>query len=236
VFQTEAWGRRLLNTQLASWAELRHDTILYAKQSYTMGITCQFPDAYVDPYPAFYAAIANYASAGHAAVDGVGIDWLDAYFTRLGDVSGRLQAMAERQLRGEPISEDELAFVNDMVRISEAGVCGGSPEVSGWFGDLFAAGADPVEYDPTIADVHTQPTDENGAEVGRILHVGTGNARVMVVAVDTPQGPRAYVGAVSTYYEVITEDFERLTDIEWANGRLDQAVPERWVLDLMAGS
>ena len=40
-----------LNTQLASWAELRHDTILYAKQSYTGGVTCEFPDAYVDPYP-----------------------------------------------------------------------------------------------------------------------------------------------------------------------------------------
>ena len=46
-------GRRVLNTQLASWAELRHDTILYAKQSYTGGVACEFPDAYVDPYPAF---------------------------------------------------------------------------------------------------------------------------------------------------------------------------------------
>ena len=27
IAKTEAWGRRLLNTQLASWAELRHDTI-----------------------------------------------------------------------------------------------------------------------------------------------------------------------------------------------------------------
>ena len=34
VARTEAWGRRLLNTQLASWAQLRHDTILYAKQVY----------------------------------------------------------------------------------------------------------------------------------------------------------------------------------------------------------
>src|SRR5262249_14153098 len=47
VFTTEAWGRRLLNAQLASWAEERHDTILYAKQSYSSGVVCQFPDAYV---------------------------------------------------------------------------------------------------------------------------------------------------------------------------------------------
>src|SRR5262249_10888929 len=31
VAATESWGRRLLSTQLASWAELRHDTILYTK-------------------------------------------------------------------------------------------------------------------------------------------------------------------------------------------------------------
>ena len=30
-----AWQTRVLNTTLSSWTELRHDTILYAKQSYT---------------------------------------------------------------------------------------------------------------------------------------------------------------------------------------------------------
>ena len=43
----EAWRRKQLRTALASWAELRHDTILSAKQSYTSGVACEFPDAYV---------------------------------------------------------------------------------------------------------------------------------------------------------------------------------------------
>ncbi|MET0286830.1 MAG: DUF3160 domain-containing protein, partial [Polyangiales bacterium] len=51
VASTDAWQRRMLNTQLASWAELRHDTILYVKQSYTTGAECEFPDGHVDPYP-----------------------------------------------------------------------------------------------------------------------------------------------------------------------------------------
>src|SRR5690606_30109257 len=55
VATTEAWGRRLLNTQLGSWAQLRHDTLLYAKQSYTASDVCEFPDAYVDPYPEFWS-------------------------------------------------------------------------------------------------------------------------------------------------------------------------------------
>src|SRR5690606_2405113 len=62
IAQTEAWGERLLNTQLASWAELRHDTILYVKQSYTTGVTCEFPDAYVEPYPGFFGALRDYAA------------------------------------------------------------------------------------------------------------------------------------------------------------------------------
>src|SRR5690606_40805394 len=45
---TEAWNRRILNTQLASWAELRDDTLLYAKQSYTGVPGCEYPDAYVE--------------------------------------------------------------------------------------------------------------------------------------------------------------------------------------------
>ena len=68
VFGTEAWGRRLLNTQLASWAELRHDTILYVKQSHTSGNACEFPDAYVDPYPAFFQGIETFAAYGREIV------------------------------------------------------------------------------------------------------------------------------------------------------------------------
>src|SRR5262249_55793960 len=30
-----AWALKTVNTQLASWAQLRHDTVLYVKQSYT---------------------------------------------------------------------------------------------------------------------------------------------------------------------------------------------------------
>jgi hypothetical protein len=33
--RTRAWGMKTLNTQLASWTQLRHDTLLYVKQSET---------------------------------------------------------------------------------------------------------------------------------------------------------------------------------------------------------
>lgn len=66
---TEAFGRRTLNAQLGSWAQLRHDTVLYAKQSYTDGDAREFPDAYVEPYPAFWSAVVRYAERGQALAD-----------------------------------------------------------------------------------------------------------------------------------------------------------------------
>jgi len=57
--QTAAWRDKSLNTALASWTELRHDTILYAKQSYTP-LKSSLPPlvrGYVEPAPEFYARL-----------------------------------------------------------------------------------------------------------------------------------------------------------------------------------
>ncbi|MGH7601367.1 MAG: DUF3160 domain-containing protein, partial [bacterium] len=49
--QTGAFWQQKMNTQLAAWAQLRHDNLLYAKQSYTGGTTCSFPHSFVEPFP-----------------------------------------------------------------------------------------------------------------------------------------------------------------------------------------
>ncbi len=241
VAGTEAWGRRILSAQLASWAELRHDTLLYAKQSYTDAPECEFPDGYVDPYPEFYATLGNYARRGRAVVENLGDlagDYLGAamvnYFDELETTSGTLQALAEKQRTGEPFGTDEIAFLNRAIGDSEN--CFFDPD--GWYPRLVYLGVaseTDTEYDPTIADVHTQPADEGGAIVGNVLHVGTGPARLMVVTADTCVGPRAYVGLASSYFERITTNFERLTDQQWASEVQDARPPDvPWVVDLVA--
>ncbi|MCB9541611.1 MAG: DUF3160 domain-containing protein [Myxococcales bacterium] len=236
VVGTEAWGRRVLNTQLASWAELRHDTILYAKQSYTAGAGCEYPDVYVDPYPAFYDRLHAFATLGRGLVAELDFDdanleaRIAAWFDNLAAVSGTLGEMAERQRDGEPHSAESVAFINDAVVERIAGCV--ADGLSGWYGALFFRSESAIESDPTIADVHTQPTDEGGAPVGRVLHVGTGDARMMIVTVETCMGPRAYVGPVSSYYETITENYDRLTDQRWQQQFRDQADIE-WMSDLI---
>ncbi len=52
--RTLAWEDEKLNTALGSWAQLRHDTILYAKQPYIVSLVCSYPEAFVEPNPTFY--------------------------------------------------------------------------------------------------------------------------------------------------------------------------------------
>jgi hypothetical protein len=241
VAKTEAWARRTLNTQLASWAQLRHDTILYVKQSYTSGITCAFPDAYVEPNPSFFARVGAFALRGTALVESLDFSAapelgskVTTYFAHLGDVARILGAIATAQQTGTPPAPEHLAFINQAVRMT-GGACGGPAIFDGWYPGLFFRG-NSGEFDPTIADVHTQPTDEAGIEVGRVLHVGTGYPRLMVLTVEACDGPRAYVGLASSYHEKITENYLRLDDSSWAqdiqSNRAPPTVP--WLTDLIA--
>lgn len=220
---TEAWGKRLLNTQLASWAELRHDTLLYAKQSYTGIPVCNYPAAYVDPYPAFYEALLRYAERGAQLGERLTLaqpaltERITQHFVALREASGRLLEMAQRELRGEEFTAEQLAWINDAVRIERQSLgCTSVDYPDGWYGDLFFDKTESVEFAPTIADVHTQPADAAGNIVGKVLHVGTGFPRLMVATIDSCNGnPRAYAGVVFAYHEQTTERFQRLTDAEW---------------------
>ena len=66
--RTKAWGMKTLNTQLASWTELRHDTVLYAKQSYTAAALCSYPYGFVEPRPEFWRRMEVLASLTANAV------------------------------------------------------------------------------------------------------------------------------------------------------------------------
>jgi hypothetical protein len=157
------------------------------------------------------------------------------YFARLQKVAGTLRAMAEHQRTGMPHRPEDVAFINQAVDTT-GGVCGGPPGLRGWYAELFFNPADALTFAPTIADVHTQPTDETGAPVGLVLHVGTGRVRLMVTTVDTCMGPRAYAGVAFSYHETVTKDLQRLNDQAWLEHFNGEATPEDvpWMRDLIA--
>ena len=239
---TQAWSRRILQMQLASWAELRHDNLLYAKQSYTGIPICEFPDAYVEPIPALWNALADFANRGAALVAELGLETgtsssgAAAYFTSLAGTATMLKSMALQQEQGTPFTADQMAFINQAVEYkTESVVCTTIKRPSGWYPKLFYAPDTADKQDTLVADVHTQPADEAGTMVGKVLHVGTGFPRLMVVTFNTCAGPRAYAGVVSAYHETVTSNFERLTDEKWTN-QLAASPPAEvsWMADLVS--
>jgi hypothetical protein len=229
AMQTDAWKRKTLNTQLASWAELRHDTIAYNKPSYSGSIGCEYPQVYVEPVPAFYARMAGVAEQGLALADvldhqGHAVPAVLSYFEHMADVMARLESIASKQLDGLALDDDEWQFLRATIEAEKIG-CASAYRYDGWYGQLLYEVEDHGDFRPTIADVHTAPTDAHGTPVGWVLHAATGHARSMVFTVEDCSGVRAYVGPVSTFYSKLTEGYERLDDDRWAD-ELDDGAPQ----------
>ena len=107
--QTEAWQDKELNTALASWAELRHDTILYAKQSYTPQMTSMpLPPkpllGYIEPIPEFYARMLDLTRMTRAGLSQLGV-LSQEEDRRLGN----LEAVLDRSLPRSSTSPPKLA-------------------------------------------------------------------------------------------------------------------------------
>lgn len=217
--KTAPWWQEKMNTQLASWSQLRHDNLLYAKQSYTGGIVCSFPESYVEPIPSFYEAIRSYADLGSETFgsdrfDGIALGPVVAYFDHLGRVADTLRSIAVKELSLAPLDPAERSFLRTMLRC--VFMCG--LDYDGWYPRLFYEGHENTmrQRDFTVADVHTAPTDAAGNVVGWVLHGGTGPVNLGVWIAGTPEGgTRAYAGPVLSYYEHVSTNFVRLTDESW---------------------
>ena len=151
-----------------------------------------------------------------------------AYCTQVSALT--LIALRIAELKGT-FSIEEIDFLKNMLF---AGGMSGEPPFSGWYADLFYMADDAALGDYIVADVHTQPTDRFGAEIGRVLHVGVGKINLGVFLADSPSDnykPMCFVGPVMSYYEKITENFDRLTDERWTDFVVDQNLPDRpdWV-------
>jgi hypothetical protein len=210
VMRGRAWQRKELETQLASWAELRHDTILYVKQSYTMRIGCEYPAGYVEPYPELYARLGLFAEEANRRLGALKLASTSAaaFLSEFGGTVRRLEALARKELAGKPFSSEERDFVKHAIQAKTDHRGCGPPTItySGWYPKLLYRG-DPEKWEPTIADVHTDPN------TGKVLEVGTGDANFVVVAIDNGSDRAAYVGPISSYYELGSP--QRLTDEAW---------------------
>ncbi|WP_369793127.1 DUF3160 domain-containing protein [Methanosarcina sp. 2.H.A.1B.4] len=215
--QTEAWEDKQLNTALASWTELRHDTILYAKQAYFAGAPPpESPEekpvqGYVEPVPEFYARMLALTKMAHNGLAEMEVldDQSDKDFTILESTLEKLLEISIKELENKELTDEEYEFIRN-------------------FGQNIAPMLENIDEDAQssvmVADVYTD-------QKGQVLEEGTGKLDLIVVAYKQPDG-RIVLGAgpVMSYYEFWQTSGERLTDDEWEE-MLANNPPERpeWV-------
>jgi hypothetical protein len=238
--RTSSWQDEKLNTALGSWAQLRHDTILYAKQTYIPPTSCSYPEAFVEPNPTFYARMQTLSEQSIKAVNLLSPNdvpfVVNESLETLREASKKFEAISTKELNKEPLSEEEIDFVKQSVWM-----CGsGGP--MGWYEDTLhavtnMASAVSILEAPVVADVATFPPGDIEYPP-QILHVGVGKVNALVVLFPKTDGTLvAAVGPVFTYYEFALEGTTRLNDNEWkqmlAWNNCSEYLPE-WSGDLYA--
>src|SRR5262249_2753834 len=120
-------------------------------------------------------------------------------------------------------AKDESDFVKKT--LTSHPNCDGTPIYDGWYPKLYFDGEAWEKWEPTIADVHTDP------HTGRVLEVGVGEANLCVIAIDNEQHRRVYAGPIYSYYEFAQPMRDRLTDEAWLKQLETNRAPARphWV-------
>lgn len=243
VMRTRAWAMKTLNTQLGSWTQLRHDTVLYAKQSYTGTAMCVYPAGYVEPLPTFWAKMEKMALRAAEVIERATIDDL-VHRRKNGEIKflrqfarqvSILKTIAEKELAQAELNMDETKFLKEVVQTLRQG--SGQTKYGGWYPQLFYNGKeDSGTADAIVADVHTDPPDGIVPDPGCILNQSVGNVDLLLLAVEYRGQWIMYGSGVLSHYEFETPNGMRLADNEWAKELYAGHAPPRpaWTQSYLA--
>lgn len=208
--QTQAWVRKDLQTALGSWTELKHDTILYAKQVMAEmggGGPDQPPHGYVEPDPEAYARLLALAQMTHDGLQSRNL-LSDLTRTNLENLISELQFLkdiSERELSGGAITKDEYLHMLYWGGTLEQFTLAAADSTGDYSRDLSDQKA------ALVADVAT------GADPsGDLMALEEGDGQPTKIYVILPDSPwRIAIGAVYSYYEFTVPTSNRMTDEAW---------------------
>ena len=204
-----AWARRNLQTFGGSFAELKHDTVLYAKQAMAEagGVFIEPRDdrGYVEPEPAVFGRLASLVQATSAGLSTYGLlDDADlGNLSILQQLSEQLRVIANKELRAELPTEDEFELIRSFGVQLEHFWQAVHEEDAG--GEPFTTMEFPAAIVTDIA------TDPNGA----VLEIGTGAIANLQVIVPVDGILRVASGPVYSFYQFAQPIDQRLTDSTW---------------------
>ena len=202
----EAYGRKQLNCCLTSWAQLRHNYILYGTQSYSGGGSGPVPHAgIVEPLPAFFSAYSRMCAELADRVERLQTGDKPLRALRFLEAKGHIfRRCAEDQLAGR-----DTAWAAHEIR------CFGSFIGQVYFGTPLI-----------VADV---ATDSSGRGV---LHAGSGPFHRILVRYSVGGEPTIAQGWVGSYYEFAEPGMARLTDEQWTErcqSSFSRPTPPSWL-------
>lgn len=213
LMNTDAWQRRDLQTMLSSYTELKHATILYTAQPMGGrggGGPLPLTYGYVEPNPLVFARTAIIAQALYQGLLEQGLvpedHSQDTYLTRTHSLlqqvaryAAYLADMAQRELNGEGLSEDDHYFI----QYAYGQILSGIRE------DVQVMQSGPPKPVALVTDIAS-----NGV-TGEVLQVAVGQVDYIFVVIPTPNGLQVGRGGVYSYYEFVGEGGQRMTDEEW---------------------
>ncbi len=205
--QTQAWLHKDMQTALSSWTELKHDTILYAKQVMAEmggGPDSEPPRGYVEPNPEAYARLLALSEMTKEGLENRELldDVTRGNLDNLIEYLKFLLSISQKELNGQAITDEEYW------RISYFG---------GWLEATTIAAADADESNGArdyLEDQKSALVADVATGMGRVLEEGVGYPTLIYVV--SPEAPyHLTVGAVYTYYEFPMPTDQRLTDEAW---------------------
>jgi len=231
--QNQAWMRKELNTFLGSWSELKHDTLLYAKQPMAeMGSPGDEPPpppddrGYVEPNPEVYGKLSNLVQMTADGLEQRGLLTEPAReaLGALKMLADGLRVISEKELANEPLTDGEYNFIRvyggelehiwETAKREELLLSSEYPEWPIGNGQYLS-----LHPGAIIADVATDPN-------GWALEQATGFAKEIYVAFPRDGEVVLGRGVVYSHYEFAVPLSERMTDEAWHRQLLSGNEPD----------
>ena len=212
IMRSDAWADREMNAALGSWAELKHDTILYNKMPYGLGgggpPRSEEPPAYVEPNPEVYYRLAYITGLLQEGIQihvlsrmpdenklpgPIGIP-IKRMMIMLGELSESYMAfgdIAAKELQGAALNQDDFYTISQCLGVVEC-------------------------YSEAYPETPPVPVVAAVAGAGNeVLEAAVGNIDRIFVVVEINGSVQVAQGGVFSYYEFKQPLDKRLTDEQW---------------------